>query len=74
MYALSIIRQTLYRVENEPKHEVHSRSCLTGVSNPFMLTPSDIAELFNESKDSRSKVEENKTPDPSKDTLEKASN
>ncbi|KAI8547427.1 hypothetical protein RHMOL_Rhmol07G0194800 [Rhododendron molle] len=60
MYLMSPIRQTLYKVENEPRYEVHPQSCLKGVSDPFMLTPSDIAELFNESEDSGSQTEEEK--------------
>lgn len=44
-----------------------------GISDLFMLTPADIAEFFDEFEDSGSKIEENKTPDASKDTPEKAS-
>ncbi|KAI8563820.1 hypothetical protein RHMOL_Rhmol03G0138800 [Rhododendron molle] len=75
MFAMSLIRQTLYRVENEPKHEVHSHSCLTRMSDPFTLTPADIAEFFSESEGSESQVQENKapTPDHSKDSPEKSS-
>ncbi|KAG5544212.1 hypothetical protein RHGRI_016833 [Rhododendron griersonianum] len=74
MFAMSLIRQTLYRVENEPKYEIHSRSCLTMMSNPFTLTPADIAEFFSESEGSESQVQENKapTPDSSKESLEKS--
>ncbi|KAF7127808.1 hypothetical protein RHSIM_Rhsim11G0015200 [Rhododendron simsii] len=73
MYAMSLIRHTLYKVENELRYEVHPRSCLTGISDLLMLTPADIAEFLDEFEDSWSRMEENKTPGPSKDTSENAS-
>ncbi|KAI8573071.1 hypothetical protein RHMOL_Rhmol01G0250100 [Rhododendron molle] len=54
----SLIRHTLYKVENEPKYEVHFQSCLTGVSDPFILTLANIAEFLEELEDSEIKVEE----------------
>ncbi|KAG5523697.1 hypothetical protein RHGRI_030621 [Rhododendron griersonianum] len=73
MYAMSLIGQVLYEVKNEQRHEVHPRSCLTGVSDPLMLTHSDIAEFFEESEGSGNKTKEAKTPDSPKDTPEKTS-
>ncbi|KAG5524208.1 hypothetical protein RHGRI_031018 [Rhododendron griersonianum] len=75
MLTMSLIRQTLYKVENEPKYEVHSRSCLAKTSDPFTLTPADIVEFFGESEDSESQVQEDKPPplDPSKGSPEKSS-
>ncbi|KAG5565856.1 hypothetical protein RHGRI_001684 [Rhododendron griersonianum] len=75
MLAMGFIRQTLYRVENEPKYEIHSRSCLTKMSDPFKLTPAEIAEFFAESEGSESQAQENKAlaPDSSKESLEKSS-
>ncbi|KAG5548746.1 hypothetical protein RHGRI_014189 [Rhododendron griersonianum] len=75
MHTMSFIRQMLCRAENEPKYEVHSWSCLAGMSDPFTLTPADIAEFFGESEGSESQVQGNKTPTPdsSKDSFEKTS-
>lgn len=50
MYAMSLISQFLYKVENEPRYEVHPQSCLTGASNPLDLTYSDVAEFFEDLK------------------------
>ncbi|KAI8542669.1 hypothetical protein RHMOL_Rhmol08G0156300 [Rhododendron molle] len=75
MLAMGLIRQSLYRVENEPKYKVHSHSCLTRMSDPFKSTPINIAKFFNESEGSESQLQENKTPTPdsSKESLEKHS-
>ncbi|KAG5557835.1 hypothetical protein RHGRI_007915 [Rhododendron griersonianum] len=45
------------------------------MSNPFKLTPVEIAEFFGESKGSDSQAQENKAPAPdsSKESLEKSS-
>ncbi|KAI8560128.1 hypothetical protein RHMOL_Rhmol04G0231900 [Rhododendron molle] len=74
MLAMGLIKQMLYKVKNEPKHEVHSRSCLTRMSDPFMLTSADIDEFFGESEGSKSQVQEDKapTPDSSKEAPEKS--
>ncbi|KAI8559753.1 hypothetical protein RHMOL_Rhmol04G0198800 [Rhododendron molle] len=56
MLAMSLIRRTLYRVENEPKFEVHSRSCLTRMSDASTLTSADITEFFGESKGPESRT------------------
>ncbi|KAG5523812.1 hypothetical protein RHGRI_030714 [Rhododendron griersonianum] len=56
MQAMAIISQFLYKVENEPRYEVHPYSCFQGRPLSFDLSPSDIAEFLKSKKTQRTKL------------------
>ncbi|KAG5523870.1 hypothetical protein RHGRI_030758 [Rhododendron griersonianum] len=70
MQAMAIISQFLYKVENEPRHEVHPYSYFQGRPLSFDLSPFDIAEFFEEQEDLENKFEEAKGTGPSTSSSE----
>ncbi|KAI8524930.1 hypothetical protein RHMOL_Rhmol13G0187900 [Rhododendron molle] len=73
-------KHTVPKMEETPGEELTPKLVMFAMSlirssDPFTLTPTDIAKFFRESEDSESQAQENKvpTPDSLKESPEKSS-